>query len=315
LKLASYRIEQKNSFGVVTDGGIVDVPLSWPDGPRSVLAALEAGPAALDRISTIAAAARATIAPDQVRLLAPIPNPPKVLGLAVNYVEHHKEWDRGHDLPDNPKYHTTPRPFLMPGTCVIGPGETIPWPCYSRQIDYEVELAVVIGSRCKEVSPQEARRHVVGYTIANDVSARSCTHADGRTVRPKDDFFDWLHGKWADGFFPMGPCLVTADEIGAPMDLAIGLSVSGEVRQNARTNQMIFDVYETVSFLSHLMTLTPGDVIATGTPAGVAMGSGKWLKGGDVITCRIEKIGELTNPLGQPPEKFFTPCKRPNTAS
>lgn len=310
MKLASFRHQQAASFGVVTEGGVVDVPAHWPDGPRTLLEALEAGPRALERIGTIAAAPKLRLAMDRVRLLAPIPSPPKVLGLAVNYVEHHKEWDRGHDLPDNPKFHTTPRPFLMPGTCVIGPGETIPWPSFSRQIDYEVELAVVIGSRCKGVSPREARRHIAGYTIANDVSARSCTHADGRTVRPKDDFFDWLHGKWADGFFPMGPCLVTADEVGDPMDLSICLSVNGEVRQNARTNLMIFDVYETVSFLSRLMTLTPGDVIATGTPSGVAMASGKWLQGGDVIACRIEKIGELTNPLGPPPEKFFTSCRR-----
>jgi 2-keto-4-pentenoate hydratase/2-oxohepta-3-ene-1,7-dioic acid hydratase in catechol pathway len=310
MKLATYLHESKASFGVLTAAGIVDVPAHWPDGPRTLLEALEAGPGAMDRIAGLAAQIIGAIPVSQVKLLAPIPNPPKVLGLAVNYVEHHKEWDRGHDLPDNPKFHTTPRPFLMPGTCVIGPGETIPWPSYSRQIDYEVELAVVIGTRCKEVSAAQARNCIAGYTIANDVSARSCTHAQGRQPRPKDDFFDWLHGKWADGFFPMGPVLVTPDEIGDPMSLSIGLSVSGEKRQDSRTNLMIFDVFETVSFISHLMTLVPGDVIATGTPAGVAMGSGKWLKGGDVIACRIEKIGELVNTLGPEPASFFTPCKR-----
>ena len=134
---------------------------------------------------------------------------------------------------------------------------------------------------------------ILGYTIANDVSARSCSFSDGREKRPRDDFFDWLHGKWADGFCPLGPWIVTADEVGAPMDLGISLDVNGQTRQNSRTSAMIFDVFELVSFISHIMTLTPGDVIATGTPSGVGMATGNFLKGGDVITCRIEKIGEL----------------------
>ena len=310
MKLASYYREGEESFGVVTGQGIFDVPEHWPEGPRSLLEALQAGPEALARIAWLARDNRGgLLAMSDVALRAPIPEPPKLLGLAVNYVEHHREIDRGHNLPDDPRRHTTPRPFLMPTTAVADPGAEITWPSYSRQIDHEVELAVIIGQTCREVTPDEAAHAIAGYTIANDISARSATHAQGRTVRPKDDFFDWLHGKWADGFCPMGPVMVTADEIGDPMNLAIQLSVNGELRQDANTRLMIFDVCELVSFCSHLMTLVPGDIIVTGTPSGVGMATGKWLAGGDVMTCRIERIGELTNTLGQPPESFYTPCQ------
>lgn len=308
MKLATYISSGRASWGVVRNQQIIDMPARWPHGPESLPAALEQGPEALSQAARIAADAEG-IALSQVRLLAPIPHPPKLLGLAVNYAEHHREFNRGHDLPDDPRRRTTPRPFLMPHTSVIGPGDVIPWPRYSRQIDHEIELAVVIGAKASCVSPGQARGVIAGYTIANDVSARSVTHAQNRQPRPKDDFFDWLHGKWADGFCPLGPYLVTADEVGDVSTLNLQLSVNGEVRQSASAGMMIFDVYELVSFCSHLMTLTPGDIIATGTPAGVAMATGKWLKGGDVITCRIDRIGELTNTLGQPPDDFYAPCR------
>ena len=246
----------------------------------------------------------------EVRLLAPLPHPPKLLGLAVNYVEHHREIDRGRHSP------TTPRPppprgrSSCPPPPSPAPGEEIPWPATSRQIDYEMELAVVIGSRAKCVSPRAAAGHIAGYTIANDISARSATFAEGRAKRPKDEFFDWLHGKWPDGFCPMGPHLVTPDEIGDVGNLEMELTVNGGHAQKASTSMMIFDVFEIVSFCSHLMTLLPGDVIATGTPSGVGAATGEFLSAGDVITCRIERIGELTNTLGPPPKSFYTPCRR-----
>jgi len=232
-----------------------------------------------------------------------------LLGLAVNYLEHHRELARGADMPTDPAATTTPRPFLMPTTAVAHPGDEIPWPRTSEQIDYEIELAMVIGRKGKDISPQAAGGHIAGYTIANDISARSVTFAQGRAARPKDEFFDWLHGKWADGFCPLGPWLVTADEIGDANDLELELTVNGVTRQKARTSMMIFDVPRVVSFCSHLMTLLPGDVIATGTPSGVAAATGAYLAAGDVITCRIEKIGELTNTLGPRPKSFYTPCR------
>jgi len=308
VKLATYVHNGAQSFGVVTDAGIVDVPAAWPDGPGSVLAALQAGEDALAEIARLVAAAGQFIDPASVQLLAPIPAPPKVIGLAVNYVEHHREIDRDKDMPDHPRNTTTPRPFIMPATAVTGPDAEIPWPAHSRQIDYEVELAVVIGRIATCVAPEQARACIAGYTIANDVSARSVTHTAGRAERPKDAFFDWLHGKWADGFCPQGPWLVTADEIADPDRLDLELTVNGRMRQKANTAQMIFDVDRIVSFVSHLMTLAAGDVIATGTPSGVGAATGDFLAAGDVITCRIEGIGELTNTLGPAPDAFYEPC-------
>ena len=311
MKLATYAHRDRRSFGVVTDRGLCDVPAHWPDGPATLLAALQGGAATLARLAALPGRADRFIPLADVRLLAPIPDPPKLLALAVNYVAHHREVDRGHDMPTDPTLTTTPRPFLKPATTIAHPGDQIPWPATSRQIDYEIELAVVIGSLAKDVSPQAAVHHVAGYTIANDVSARSATFAEGRTARPKDDFFDWLHGKWPDGFCPMGPHLVTPDEIGDVRDLELELTVNGTTRQKARTSLMIFDVFQIVSFCSHLMTLLPGDVILTGTPSGVALATGDFLAGGDVITCRIERIGELTNSLSHPPASFYTPCRNP----
>jgi 2-keto-4-pentenoate hydratase/2-oxohepta-3-ene-1,7-dioic acid hydratase in catechol pathway len=309
MKLASYIYKNKESFGVVTEKGICDVPFHWPAGPRSVLDALRAGQTALRRIEELVTEVKSAIPCRQVKWLAPIPQPPKLIGLAVNYAEHHRETNRGRaQLPEDPKLTTTPRPFIMPATAVAAPGAVIPWPAYSRQIDYEIELAVVIGSAAKCVSPAQARDHIAGYTTANDISARSVTYAEGRAVRPKDEFFDWLHGKWADGFCPLGPVLVTADEIGDPCNLEMELTVNGKTHQKANTAMMIFNVYEIVSFCSHLMTLLPGDVIATGTPSGVGLATGEYLSAGDVITCTIEKIGQLTNTLGPAPKEFYAPC-------
>jgi len=311
MKLATYVHGGRQSYGVVTDRGVRDVPAAWPDGPASLLDAIQAGPPAIARIRDIAAAQAATAIPlADVKLRAPIPTPPKLLGLAVNYAEHHREIERGADLPAEPRRDTTPRPFLMPATAVADPGAEIPWCDFSRDIDHEVELAVVIGHAARRIAPADAAACIAGYTIANDISARTVTHSAGRAKRPKDDFFDWLHGKWADGFCPLGPYLVTPDEIGDPQDLDLELTVDGEVRQKSNTRHMIFSVMEIVSFCSHLMTLVPGDVIATGTPSGVGIATGKLLKPGQSITCRIEKIGELTNTLGRPPEHFYTPCQK-----
>ena len=309
MRLATYLHEGAESFGVVTDKGICDVLRCWPDGPRGLAAALQAGPEAMKRIRELTRRCARFIPEDQVRLLAPLPRPPKLLALAGNYVEHIRESKLDKGLTADPHRDTVPRPFLMPFTAVAAPGQEIPWPCYSRTIDYEAELAVVIGSTCKCVRPSEAGGHIAGYTIANDISARSTTWSEGRAKRPWDEFYDWLNGKWADGFCPLGPCLVTADEVGDPTNLAIELSVNGKTRQKANTGRMIFNVYEIVSFISHIMTLTPGDVIATGTPSGVGAATGTFLQAGDVITARIERIGELTNVLGAAPKEHYTPCK------
>ncbi len=313
MKLATYVRAGNTSCGIVTDRGVVDIPSSWKGAnpPASVKEILERGDACLDQLRQIARSTAQTTPLEQVKFLAPIPRPGKILALAGNYSEHIKEASltRGFQvgLSDAARQTTTPRPFLMPSTCVIGPDETVAWPLYSEQIDYELELAVVIGKNAKCVSAREAPDFIAGYTIANDVSARSVTFKKNRQQRPWDEFYDWLNGKWADGFCPMGPCLVTQDDVVDVQNLKMILKVNGEVRQNANTAQMIYSVADIVSFLSHLMTLEPGDVICTGTPSGVGMATGNFLKAGDRIECSIEGLGSLTNSLGDRPTAFYEP--------
>jgi 2-keto-4-pentenoate hydratase/2-oxohepta-3-ene-1,7-dioic acid hydratase in catechol pathway len=309
MKLVTYAIKGKVSCGILTDNGILDIPLAWigPDAPQSIENILQRGSSCLDKLTELAESAKDFIRLESVKLLAPVPRPGKVLALAGNYGEHIKEAGLVLGLSDAKRRTTVPRPFLKPATTVIGPDDQIPWPAYSDKIDYEIELAVVIGKTAKCISPSDALDFVAGYTICNDVSARSVTFKKGREARPWDEFYDWLNGKWADGFCPMGPYLLTTDEVTDVQNLNLTLKVNGEVRQNANTSQMIFPVADIVSFLSYMMTLEPGDVIATGTPAGVAMASGKFLRPGDCIECTIDKLGTLTNTLGQKPVKFYEP--------
>jgi 2-keto-4-pentenoate hydratase/2-oxohepta-3-ene-1,7-dioic acid hydratase in catechol pathway len=160
-----------------------------------------------------------------------------------------------------------------------------------------VELAVVIGRRGKCIPPERALAHVFGYTIVNDISERRFKAPEGRPAREWDKFFDWLHGKWFDGFAPMGPWITTADEIPDPQALALELRVNGQQRQHGGTAEMIYPVAELVAFASTMMTLLPGDIIATGTPQGVGSASGDRLKPGDVVECRVEGVGTLVNPV------------------
>ena len=313
MKLVTYRRNESVSCAVLTQGRLVDIASCWPgpNPPRSIKQILERGESCLQKVARLAASADVFIALELVDLLAPVPRPGKIIALAGNYSRHIKEaaLKQGFKLglSDSPRETTVPRPFIMPTTAVIGPEQEIPWPVYSRQIDYEIELAVVIGKKAKSVRLEDGLDFVAGYTIANDVSARSVTFLKGRQERPWDDFYDWLNGKWADGFCPMGPYLLTADELEDVQNLELRLTVNGEVRQDANTRQMIYPVADIVSFLSHVMTLEPGDIIATGTPAGVGVATGRFLEPGDVIECSIEKLGTLRNKLGVQPEHFYEP--------
>jgi 2-keto-4-pentenoate hydratase/2-oxohepta-3-ene-1,7-dioic acid hydratase in catechol pathway len=313
VKLVTYLRNGNVSCGVLTDRGIVDIPSSWKseNPPRSIKEILGRGPSCLGELRSMAESGERTTPLDAVKLLAPIPRPGKILALAGNYSEHIKEASVHHGyklgLSESPRQTTAPRPFLMPATCVVGPGETVAWPLYSEQIDYELELAVVIGRNAKCIAASDAPSCIAGYTIANDVSARSVTFKKGRQQRPWDEFYDWLNGKWADGFCPMGPYLVTRDEIPDVQNLKMVLKVNDEIRQNANTRQMIYAAADIVSFLSHLMTLEPGDVICTGTPSGVGVATGNFLKPGDRIECFIENLGTLTNALGNRPTTFYEP--------
>jgi 2-keto-4-pentenoate hydratase/2-oxohepta-3-ene-1,7-dioic acid hydratase in catechol pathway len=309
MKLVTYSKEGSVLCGVLTDNGIIDIISEW-DGknpPESVFEILQRGPDCLAKLAEIAHSAEPSLPTDSFSIMAPIPRPGKIIALAGNYSEHIKEAGLSLGLTDSPRNTTVPRPFIMPTTAVIGTDQEIPWPVYSRTIDYELELGVIIGKKAKYVKPEDALNYVAGYTVVNDVSARSVTFVKNRAKRPWDEFYDWLNGKWADGFCPMGPYMLTADEIGDVQNLDMTLTVNGEVRQQANTSQMIYPVADIVSFLSHIMTLEPGDCIATGTPSGVAMATGNFLKAGDRIEATIEKLGTLVNTLGPKPVKFYEP--------
>ncbi|MCJ7730167.1 MAG: fumarylacetoacetate hydrolase family protein [Sedimentisphaerales bacterium] len=311
MKLAGYERYGASSCGILTERGIVDIPTNWAGTvpPRNIVEILHRG--VLTKVEELVKAADVVTPVSEVKILTPIDRPGKILALAGNYGEHIKEASlkRGFKLglSDAVRQTTVPRPFLKPVTAVIGPGDEIPWPVYSEQIDYEIELAVVIGKKAKCVKPDNAIGYVAGYMIANDVSARSVTFKKDRTTRPWDEFYDWMAGKWADGFCPMGPYLVTSDEIKDVQNLEMVLKVNGEIRQKANTADMIYSAADVVSFLSFLMTLEPGDIILTGTPAGVAVASGKFLQPGDEIECRIENLGILKNTLGQRPTELYEP--------
>jgi len=310
MKLSTYLHDGQQSCGIITEKGIIDIGSGTDGKVRSIHQILARGEPAMAQIAGLTNSAVDFIRINDVKLLAPIPRPGKVIGLAGNYEKHIIEAGLKLGLTESPRTSTVPRPFLMPATVITGPNTEIPWPAFSEQIDYEVELAVVTGKSARCVPPAKALDYVAGYTIANDISARSVTFKENRKARPRDEFFDWLGGKWADGFLPLGPYLTTADEIDDVQTLELELSVNGRVRQKANTSQMIFTVADIVSFLSHLMTLEPGDVIATGTPEGVAMTTGEFLQPGDKIQCKIENLGKLTNTLSDRPAQFYKPLKK-----
>jgi acylpyruvate hydrolase len=215
----------------------------------------------------------------EVRLTAPVPAPGKIICVGLNYRDHIREMNR-----EEPK---VPVIFAKFANAVIGPQDEIPLPPVTEKLDYEAEFAFVIGKRAKNISREKALDYVAGYTIVNDVSARDLQR---RTIQ-------WLQGKTLDGSAPMGPCLVTKDEIPDPHNLEIVLWVNGEERQRSNTRHLIFNVPRLVEFLSELMTLEPGDVVCTGTPGGVGFARKPpvFLQDGDVVRIEVEKIGVLEN--------------------
>jgi 2-keto-4-pentenoate hydratase/2-oxohepta-3-ene-1,7-dioic acid hydratase in catechol pathway len=287
-----------------TGSGTLHGVLSGPEGDERIheigtgdlLALLESGDGWIER-------ARAAQSSDEgsalngVRLLAPLRRPPKLLALAGNYQEHVREGG----VADVLKQRATPLLFLKPSTSIVGPGEPIHAPEISDTMDYELEIAVVIGRRCKHVAAADALGVVAGYMVANDISARTIAWGvDRGVISPRISYFDWLNGKWPDTFAPLGPWLVTADEIPDPQALAMRLSVNGQTRQESTTGAMIFTVAETIAFCSRFMTLEPGDVILTGTPSGVGATTQTWLQPGDRIEAWIDKLGTLVTPVGEP---------------
>lgn len=230
-----------------------------------------------------------------VRLLVPLPNPGKLLLLAGNYAKHVEE---GGDRAEE-REKTFPYVFMKPpSTTLTNPGDPICIPQVSPdQIDWELELGVIIGRTCARVSEEEALDYVSGYTVVNDISDRAFRPNPHRVERSRDRFFDWLHGKWHDTFCPLGPCILPSTEVSDPQGFKMTLTVNDNVEQDASTAEMVFPVAAVISFISSFVTLEPGDIISTGTPDGVGKAKGKFLRSGDVVAAEIKGIGRLVNPV------------------
>lgn len=231
----------------------------------------------------------------QADLLVPIARPNKFFCLAGNYAEHIRE---GGGVATE-RAETFPYVFMKPPSTTLNhPRKPVLLPRAAPDaVDWELELGVIIGKKCKNVSEADALKYVAGYTIVNDVSQRRYRPNPTRTKREKDVFFDWLHGKWFDTFCPCGPCAVSADSIPDPQKLAMELKVNDEVKQKGSTTQMVFPIAAVIEFISRMVTLEPGDIISTGTPAGVGATTGTFLKAGDVMYGTIEGIGTLVSPV------------------
>ena len=266
------------------DGALVDLRASDSSLPGGVRALLEAGDPALQSAAWIASQPSAVVVRDY-QLLAPIPDPRKVVCVGLNYRDHALETKAA--IPREPVI------FNKFPTAVIGPEAPIELPSVSDQVDYEAELVIVVGKRAKRLSRENAMAAVAGYTIGHDVSARDWQkNKDGK---------QWLLGKTFDTFAPLGPVLVTADEVADPHDLRVQFRLNGRTMQDSNTSQLIFRIPELLAYASQVFTLEPGDLLFTGTPAGVGMARTPpvFLKPGDVCEVEISGLGVLRNPCVQ----------------
>jgi 2-keto-4-pentenoate hydratase/2-oxohepta-3-ene-1,7-dioic acid hydratase in catechol pathway len=300
MRLVTYRasVEAEARLGAIVEGLVVDlarlgaaksVPL-----PSTMLEFIDLGPQAVTIASELLASCNGlfplgvAVPLSNVKLLAPIPRPRKnIFGIGLNYTEHVAE--SAQSLDTSPELPRQPVIFSKPPTTVIGPDEPI-WHDkeITQQLDWEIELGVVIGSGAKRVSREQALAHVFGYTVIIDMSARDCRRAG-----------QWIYSKGQDSYAPMGPCIVTADEIPDPQTLNLSLTVNGVEKQSSNTAFMLFKVDELIADISQGISLEPGDIIASGTPAGVGAGRTpqEWVWPGDVIVGTVEKIGVLRHPV------------------
>ena len=307
MKLVSLLWRQTDRIGAVWGQWVIDLPgaqkalgerilPSDPRIPANMLSFLEGGSRVLTaarrtlreaaRLDPGSPVFRAIAHPlESVKLLAPIPHPRKnIICLGANYSDHALE--TGREVPPYPVF------FTKAPTAVIGPDEAITYHRCVRYLDYEVELAFIVGKRGRDIDRREAYKHIAGYTIMNDVSERGLQRRHEQ----------WFKGKSLDTFAPMGPCLVTRDQIPDPNNLDLELSVNGELRQKSNTRNMVFKIPDLVEEICSGMTLEPGDIVSTGTPAGVGFTRDppEYLMPGDVVEARIERIGVLTNPVALP---------------
>ncbi len=285
MKIATFSHDGATRVGIVQKEGVVDLARVAPGLPPTALGLLEAGPGAL-REAAVAAEGAEVLPLEKVTLDAPILRPPKFFGVGLNYADHIAE--SGLEPPAHPTI------FNKQSTCVTGPNAPIHLPRASSALDYEGELGFVIGRRCRHVSRDDARDVIAGYLVVNDVSVR-----DWQLRVPT-----WTMGKSFDTHGPIGPWLVSADEIPDPHALRLRTWVNGELRQESSTKELIFDCFALVEHLSTAFTLEPGDIVATGTPGGVGIAQKPpvLLKVGDVVRIEIEGIGQIENPVVAEPE-------------
>jgi len=265
------------------EAGCVDLNQLDPSLPTSVRGLLALGPERLRAIAEAVSKAEPAKPSGPVRIPPPIPDPPKIICLGLNYRDHAEE--TGAKIPEEPIL------FSKYASALIGPDEPILLPKISHEVDYEAELVVVVGRPGRDIPQERAMEHVAGYTIGHDVSAR-----DWQLRKPGGQ---WMAGKTFDTFAPVGPAVVTADEVPDPHNLDIRLRLNGRLMQDSNTDQLIFRIDETIAYLSRIFTLQPGDLIFTGTPPGVGMARKPpiWLKPGDVTEVEIERLGTLRNPV------------------
>jgi 2-keto-4-pentenoate hydratase/2-oxohepta-3-ene-1,7-dioic acid hydratase in catechol pathway len=291
MKLARYMYEEEESYGILKEQTIISLPkvaaILQATLPTTIEEFIALGQIAQVTVESLMAIAdedmieEASFQLSQVQLLAPIKFPPKILCLGWNYIDHAAETKI--KLPEEPVV------FMKPHTAIIGPGEKIVKRPFVKELDYEGELAIVIGNKAKDVPESEALKYVFGYTILNDVSARDFQFKDKQ----------WTRGKGFDTFAPIGPCITTRDQLPDASNLQIYTWVNGELRQNGNTYDMLFNPAQIIYHLSRVMTLEPCDIIATGTPSGVgmAMNPQVWLKEGDTVRIDIQGIGTLENAI------------------
>ncbi|OWJ79399.1 MULTISPECIES: fumarylacetoacetate hydrolase family protein [Haematobacter] len=271
---------ERPRIGVLFDQRIVPLDEVLPEAPASVVELITQWDAIAPRLKHVAEAR--SIPLGDVTLLSPVDRPQKLLAIGLNYADHIEEAKSiGLQIPTEQVW------FCKQPSALNGPFAGIEMPKVSDKLDYEVELVAVIGRGGRHISATDAPEHVFGYTIGNDVSVR-----DWQTRTPQ-----WMLGKSFDTHAPVGPCIVTADEIGDPHRLAIRAYVNGELRQNSNVKHLVFKVWDQIAELSKAMTLQPGDLIFTGTPGGVGFGFNppKYLSVGDIVRCEIEEIGAIEN--------------------
>lgn len=280
MKLARYTVDGRTTIGVVHGDQVIDVERLDPDAPKTIRELLALGLTGRQRIADALRNPPAGHALSAVKLQAPIPDAQKYLAIGMNYHDHAEEARKGGmTVPANQLW------FNKQVTCINGPYDPIYKPRVSEKMDYEAELGVVIGKRCRYVSVEDAPSVVGGYFVANDVTAR-----DWQFKSPT-----FTLGKSFDSHGPIGPWITTADEVADPHNLLMQLWVNGEPRQKTSTGGMIYNIWQQIHELSQVMTLEPGDLIATGTCANVGIVLGKFLQPGDVVKVEIEGLGHIEN--------------------